>query len=93
MGRCTVKVTAIEVTGKRAVVLLRPCWLARLFGARETTLELEWRERVGWGRDEWHAVGSRRPLDDLCHRAEIRYALDFRPRVDLPVAAVRRGGA
>ncbi len=83
------KATAIEVTELRATVRLRPCWLARLLGARTTTVELEWRERLGYSRCDWHLAASRRPLDDAPHRSAIRDALDFRPVEKLPRAVLR----
>lgn len=77
------RATALEVNDTKAVVNLRPCWLARLLGAQETTVVLMWRERSdGHG---WQAAGSRRWLDSLPHRSEIEDALDFWP-VRMPKA-------
>jgi hypothetical protein len=79
-----VKAIAIEVAANRATVVLTPGWLGRLFGARETVVDLEWHDQG------WRAVASRTRLWDLAHRRLITRALDFRPRAYVPRAIARR---
>lgn len=76
--------TALEITADRATVEPRPCWLARLFGARTVRVELEYR---GGG---WHTVNTRNRLHDCNGRdRRILNALDFRPVARLPEATVQ----
>ena len=86
------RATAIEITDSRATVVLTPCWLARLFGAREMTISL-WLLRAtttaNSDQAKWLALYTGRPLHDLEYGSLIRDALDFRPRAELPVARLR----
>lgn len=59
-------------SGDRATVVLTPCWLTRLFGARERSVDL-CRSRYGW-----QTVATERVLSDIHHGSLIRDALDFR---------------
>jgi hypothetical protein len=79
-----VKAIAIEVAAERATVVLTPGWLGRLFGARETVVELEWRDHG------WRAVVSRKRLCEMKHQRLITRALDFRPCAYVPRAIARR---
>ena len=69
------KAYAIEVSDLRAVVELRPNWIARLFGAEVT--------RVTIVRDvdsyQWRTEYQRRLVDNLRHGDEMLRSLDFRP--------------
>ena len=59
------RATALEVAEPTALVELRPCWLARLFGARVVRVELE-RVQRGWvARDTEQGVALRRVLDAM----------------------------
>jgi hypothetical protein len=81
------RATCIEWSPTRAVIELRPRWLARAFGARTTLLELEWSD------GQWRTLGTRRSLDRLSYREypeEIRHALDFRPKLELPSATLHK---
>lgn len=78
--------TAIEVTATRAVILLQPCWLARWFGARSVTVELE--RNPAPSIEPWIASASRRELRHISHSELIRDALDFRVR-EPPQATAR----
>jgi hypothetical protein len=80
--------TAIEVTTRHALVELRPCWLARLFGARTVRIELSWAGNPR-GRGTWRAVNTGIDLYELPYREEIERALDFRPVGELPAATAR----
>jgi 23S rRNA U2552 (ribose-2'-O)-methylase RlmE/FtsJ len=66
---------AISLTPNRATVVLRPIWLARLFGARAVVCELE------KSHGDWRHVASGK----FASGALIR-ALDFRPIDALPEA-------
>lgn len=77
------KATLVELSVERATIRLTPCWLARLFGARETAVELAGR----YGG--WYAAGSGRELERLPHYEAIRNALDFVP-VSVPARAIAR---
>lgn len=70
IARCIFYVDDSSTTAK-ATVVLTPCWLARLLGARERSVDLR---RNG----EWYSVATKRSLRDLEHGELIRYALDFR---------------
>jgi hypothetical protein len=76
------RATAIDVTDCRAVVELRPCWLARLFGARTVRLEIVRVNSNGF----WRTVYSDDMVTHLEHGALILRALDFRPVGTLPAA-------
>jgi len=70
----------VQHDGDRATVRLVPSWLARLFGAREALVELEWYEEGKGTRRYagWLATGSRRWLDEIRYHAIIDEALDMR---------------
>lgn len=69
-------------TSGAATVVLRPCWLARLFGARDVTVDLV---RGGTG---WRTMNTDRKLEEVKHGELIRDALDFHPRRELPPARI-----
>lgn len=80
------KAVAIEVTGTRATVVLTPCWLARVFGARPVVVELERGKRHNGESGHWVAVASQRRLGWIPYSCEIEHALDFRSVERLPTA-------
>src|ERR1041385_2351419 len=77
------KARCIDFTGDRAVALITPSWWRRLFGARESAVDLEWAHRGGALKD-WRTVASQRwvdphlPLSGAPYAREILRALDFR---------------
>ena len=78
------RATALEVTAERAVVELRPGWLARLLGARTLVVELK-RPGGRWMTAATEDILSRGlPRDRL-----LLEALDFRPVVAPPRALAR----
>jgi len=84
----TMKARCIEFSETHAVVAMIPSWLALLFGARATFLELGRVKKPGdspgrWRFTPWCCPGSGRMLDDLEHRDLILDALDFREADDL----------
>jgi len=79
------KATLLHRSGDRATVRLTPSWWARLWGEREVDVELVYSDEVPVG---WHSVGSRRPIDSLPYRDELKHALDFVPVVEPPRAVV-----
>lgn len=85
------KARCVEFSSTRAVVRLEPHWLARIFGARTTEIELgrvrKPGETPGTSRfTQWVCPGSGRDLDDLWQATLIREALDFREVGDVPQA-------
>jgi len=91
-----VKASAFDVTATSASILLRPCWIARLFGARSVVLELVRGvpEIPRLEPEQWITAVTRRRLYDLRHRWLITEALDQRPCVGLPPArAAARSGS
>ena len=76
------RVVAVAVSGTHAVVRLRPGWLARLFGAPERIVELEWDDE--WVR--WRSVTTKQWLRDMNYGTMIRDALEAQPIADLPTA-------
>lgn len=89
------RATTTELSDTRAVVLLRPCWLARMLGARTVSIELVRSRRssdvAGMDRvTDWVAASSTRTLAYLPHGDLIRDALDFHVVADLPVAVAKQ---
>lgn len=84
------KATLVERTDTTATVRLQPNWLGRLFGARDSIVELTWHRGASSNNFAWHAVGTGRDLHYLEHRDVIRYALDFVPVIAPPRARVHR---
>lgn len=80
------KATALDVTSGRAVIELRPCWPARLLGAKTTIVELERGKHDNGESGHWVAVATQRRLGWLPYSREIEHALDFRPVQSPPVA-------
>lgn len=83
------KATALEVTDTTALVELRPCWIARWFGARTVHVALRMDKNREWGL----ASTEIRLVDgygraQVPHGLRIRTALDYRPVVSLPKAVV-----
>ena len=73
--------------GRRALVVLRPSWLGRLFGATSFMVELEW---DGF-HDRWRSLRTKRPLTDLRYGDRIRSAFECRPvgaAAEVPYAIV-----
>lgn len=69
-ARCVLYI-ADSPTTARATVVLTPCWLVRLLGARERSVDLR--------RDDiWRTVATNRELGYVEHGGLIRDALDFR---------------
>jgi len=83
------RATLVERTGIRATVRLTPCWLARLFGARELVCELEAPDRWHGGELRWLFVATRRDVRGSQHGDLILLALERVP-VAVPRAIVRR---
>jgi len=77
-----VKATAIEVEDTRATVMLTPCWIARLLGARPVMIELKRDHPLSF----WFTVTSHRRLGWIPYSRQIEHALDFRAVTDLPLA-------
>lgn len=68
------KARCVNYSGDRATVVLTPCWLTRLFGARERSVDLS---RGSYSK--WYTVATGREVDSyLPHGSLIRDALDFR---------------
>lgn len=85
------RATALEVTETTALVELRPCWLARMFGARTVVVELVWIEDGhSQTSGQWHSQPTGRCVIEIPYGHAIRNALDFRPAAQLPRAEVRR---
>lgn len=79
------RITAIEVTVDRAVVELRPCWLARWFGASTERLTIVRQRYSDGSHREWVTEIAKTALPfDI--RDDILRALDFRPVDALPEA-------
>jgi hypothetical protein len=79
-----VRATLVERTGSRATVRLTPCWLARLFGARELVCELKYQAPY------WITIGTGEMLGYVKHGSLIKEALDFVPVAAVPRAIARR---
>ncbi len=84
------KATLVDRAEDRATVRLTPCWLARLFGARETVCELTRRCESGKVSAQWCAMGTGRTLREIDHGWLIHDALDFAPVGAPPLAIARR---
>jgi hypothetical protein len=80
--------TALEVTDDHALVELRPCWLARIFGAKTVRIDLT-RRVDRENKVKWFAVNTGTELGWIPYSSEIRHALDFRQVVAPPVAVAR----
>lgn len=80
--------TCTSLTATTATVVLRPNWLARLFGKRTTSVNLLLRSGI------WATVATVEPMvrNHVFHGREdlILDALCYRPVVDLPVARAVR---
>lgn len=87
------RATLVYRDGDRAAVRLTPSWLGRLFGARETVVELERERRSDGSILHWKSPGSDRRLFQLRHGAMIEDALEAVPVAALPLARVVRGEA
>ena len=74
----------VEMDRDRAVVRLKPSWLERLIGRRESLVELERREVGGW-----HTAGTGRYLSAVAHSGLIHDAIDFVAVSALPAARAR----
>lgn len=68
----------ISYTGDHATVVLEPCWLARLCGARTVSIDLERKRTPDGNWLIWRATATERDFDHLPNGAAIRNALDFR---------------
>lgn len=82
--------------GSRALVELKPSWLARLFGASYVCVELNrndlrMRASNGWDKCPWYSVQTDRPLHQIRNGWMIICALDAQPidkRDPIPKAIV-----
>lgn len=92
----------INAERTRATVELRPCWLARLFGARPAVVDLNTRKCWHCSSDNhavshWQIAVTGRFLDPRCGNSRegrrILRALEFRPLVTLPEARTVRSGS
>lgn len=83
------RATLVERTGIRATVRLTPCWLARLFGARELVCELEAPDRWHGGELRWRFVATCRDVRGSQHGELILLALERVP-VAMPALAIAR---
>lgn len=79
------RITAIDVTADRAVVEMRPCWLARWFGARTERVTIV-RQRYGDGSHRGWVMETTETSIPWDLRDDIMRALDFRPVDALPEA-------
>jgi hypothetical protein len=78
------RVVVVERGEETATVVLRPCWLARLFGARETVCEIKHKAPY------WITAGTERTLGYVKRGSLIEEALDFHPVAAPPRAIARR---
>jgi hypothetical protein len=70
--------------GQRALVTLRPSWLARLFGARESFIELKKNEMSVDLSKVWRSQHTSRPLYEMAYGKMILAALEQQPAPRAP---------
>lgn len=83
-------ITAIEITETTAILELRPNWLARLFGARTTMVELS--ASCSGEHRRWYVASTGRLLERASYDDDpLLRALEFRTiqRHGLPTAVAR----
>lgn len=77
--------------GLRALVVLKPSWLARLLGDSMRVVELVKDPDALLEREVWQSAATRRDLQDLEYGVMIRAALEAQPTPDaaaLPIARI-----
>jgi hypothetical protein len=80
--------TCIHLTDTEATVVLKPCWLARLFGARTKHAQIR-RDCVHTVYGSWKMLATGNALHDSNHtHALILDAITYRPVAQLPEARV-----
>ena len=84
--------TCIHLTDTEATVVLRPCWLARLFGARQLFARIA-RTKSGLSGSPFYGPWKTVATDESIDRRNPRHALildalEYRPVAQLPEARV-----
>ena len=80
--------TCVYLTDTEATVVLRPCWLARMLGARTKNAQIR-RDCVGTVCGSWKMLATGNVLHDSnSTHALILDAITYRPVAQLPEARV-----
>jgi len=74
-----------KTTPPTATIVVRPHWLARLFGAQDLVYELEY----DLDDERWVGKYTRDPLSHMSEGTMLRRALEAQPAGDLPTASTK----